>query len=129
MHTIIPPARSNRTAAAEPASLVRTPHYECDHQPQGMKITVFVPAVDATDIDIASIGPDLVVTAPKTHVVRVNWRALHLESAQQDYVLRLRLGTGFDFDALHAELRNGVLTINVPRRRAHPDAARLRRVA
>lgn len=118
MHTIIHPARLTRPVPLEPDAPVRPPHYECDDQPQAMKITVFVPGVDAAGVDVSSVGPDLVVTARKAHPLRVNWRALHLEGAQLDYHLRLRLGAGFDLAALTAGLRDGVLEITVPKRAA-----------
>ena len=47
--------------------------------------------------------------------MRVNWSALRLESVQQDYHLALRLGHGFDFSELRAALRDGVLTITLPK--------------
>jgi len=61
-------------------------------------------------VEIATRGPDLTVTARKTHVVRVNWQALHLERAQRDYQLRLRLGHGFDYNNLEARIADGILT-------------------
>ena len=67
------------------------------------------------------------VTARKTHVVRVNWQALHLEGVQRDYQLKLRLGHGLDFEELSADLRDGVLTVVVPK--LESAALRHRRVA
>jgi HSP20 family molecular chaperone IbpA len=62
--------------------------------------------------------------------VRVNWQALHLEGLQRDYRLRLRLGLGFDFAQMQADMSDGVLTLSVPKRQAvQPPAGRLRRVA
>ena len=46
-----------------------------------------------------------------------------LESAQRDYFLRLRLGTGFDYPAMQAEIHDGVLTITLPKRVALEAAA------
>ena len=50
--------------------------------------------------------------------MRANWRALHLEPVQRDYRLRLRLGFSLDYDALHAELQDSVLTITIPKKSA-----------
>jgi HSP20 family molecular chaperone IbpA len=96
-----------------------------------MQIVVYVPGVDASGIEIEGRGADLTITAQKSHFVRVNFGALHLESVQRDYLLRLRLGTGFDYANMAAEIVGGVLTIQLPKR-AHPElrsAANLRRVA
>lgn len=102
-----------------------------------MQLIVYVPGVDATGVNIEARGPDLRITAQKTHFIRVNWQSLHLETAQRDYRLNLRLGRGFAFEAMDAKIHDGVLTITLPKRtavRAAPEAAAppsrlLRRVA
>lgn len=132
MHTIIHPLLpSDRSPAAEPASThaFRQPVYDCQERRDTMKLVVYVPGVDAAGVEIEARGPDLTVTARKSHVVRVNWQALHLESAQRDYQLRLRLGSGFDYPAMQAEIRQGVLTVTLPKRPAASVPPRLRRVA
>jgi HSP20 family molecular chaperone IbpA len=83
-----------------------------------LKLIVYIPGVDPAGVDLEIRGPDLIVTATKSHLLRANWRALHLEQAQRDYRLRLRLGFSLDYDALEAELREGILTITVPKKRA-----------
>lgn len=130
MHTIIHPSvSSSRKRSAAPASVVafRQPHYECVEQPDAMKLVVYLPGIDATGVDIEGHGADLTVTARKPHFVRVNWQSLHLESAQRDYRLKLRLGYNFDFPSMGAEMSNGILTVTLPKRGYGSD--RLRRVA
>ena len=96
----------------------RRPHYDCLEQMDSLKLIVYIPGVDPAGVDLEIRGPDLIVTATKSHLLRANWRALHLEQAQRDYRLRLRLGFSLDYDALEAELREGILTITVPKKRA-----------
>lgn len=130
MHTIIhPPASSSRKASAAKTSseTFRQPSYDCREHTDTMKLVVYVPGVDAAGVEIEARGSDLTVTARKPHPVRVNWQALHLESAQRDYQLRLRLGAGFDYTSMGAEMREGVLTVTLPKRA--PAALRLQRVA
>ena len=81
-----------------------------------MKLVVYVPGVDASGVEIEGRGADLTVTARKARFIRVNFDALHLEAAQRDYRLRLRLGTDFDFAAMQAEIAHGVLTVTLPKR-------------
>lgn len=90
-----------------------------------VRLTVYVPGVDASGVDIEARGPDLLITARKTRFVRVNWTALHLENAQLDYQLRLRLGTGFNYAAMDAEIHDGVLTVTLPKRPAETAGATL----
>ncbi|MSU22358.1 MAG: Hsp20/alpha crystallin family protein [Opitutus sp.] len=134
MHPIIhPPRPTSRLRRSESASsnAFRQPSYDCREQPDALKLIVYVPGVAAAGIEIEARGADLAITARKAHVVRVNWPALRLESVQRDYQLRLRLGSGFDYAAMNAEIHQGILTVTLPKRR--PAAAsvpeRLRRVA
>jgi HSP20 family protein len=108
----------------------RQPSYDCRELPDAVNIVVYVPGVDTSGVEIEAYGPDLVVTAHKTRFVRVNWQALHLEGSQRDYRLRLRLGVGFDYAQTQADVRDGVLTLSVPKRQAElAPGNRLVRVA
>jgi HSP20 family molecular chaperone IbpA len=108
---------------------VRQPHFECSDLPQAVQISVFVPGVEPADVEITTRGPDLIVQARKPHPVRVNFNALHLEAAQRDYELKLRLGLGLDFDALRADIRDGVLSIVVPKKNSAFSRINSRKVA
>jgi HSP20 family molecular chaperone IbpA len=123
MHAIINPSRpAIRNGSARPApAAFRKPNYDCREQRDAVKLVVYIPGVEASGVEIEAKGPDLMITAHKTRFVRVNWTALHLEGAQLDYRLRLRLGAGFDYPAMQAEIRDGVLTVNLPKRQ--PDVA------
>ena len=134
MHTIInapSPVRRARPAEATSPDAFRKPNYDCQEQPDALTVVVYVPGVEATGVDIEARGPDLLITARKSHFVRVNWQSLHLETVQRDYQLRLRLGEGFDHSGMQAEIREGVLTVTLPKRLAQEagGTARLRRVA
>src|SRR5512132_4258245 len=118
-------SRSKAAARASVEAFVQ-PAYDCQEHRDVMKITVYVPGVAASGVEIEGRGADLTVTAQKARFVRVNFGALHLETAQRDYRLRLRLGTGFDYAAMGAEIAHGVLTVTLPKRPS--DLDRLRRV-
>ena len=126
IHPVLPDGR--KVSARAQKETFRQPHYECQEHRDAMKLIVYVPGVDAARVEIEARGGDLIVTARKPHVVRVNWQSLHLEAAQRDYQLRLRLGHALDYAAMQAEITNGVLTITVPKRVAEP-AHRLQFVA
>ena len=131
MNTIIPSLSPNDTPTPETRPAHRQPHFECTDLPQALKLVILVPGVEARGVEIITRGPDLVVTARKAQVVRVNWQALHLEGVQRDYQLKLRLGHGFEFGELRADLRDGVLTVVVPKKESAwaPAVLRQRRVA
>jgi HSP20 family protein len=133
MHTFIqssPVSRNRRTEPlAKAAGAFRQPSYDCRELPDAIKLTVYVPGVEASGVEIEARGPDLLVTARKTHFVRVNWQSLHLESAQRDYQLRLRLGHGIDYPALQAEIHHGVLTVTLPKTQSIEESFSASRVA
>jgi HSP20 family molecular chaperone IbpA len=127
MNTILPPQlnRSRRSGHAVTAFVgeTRSPHYDCQQHAERIEVTVFLPGVEAPGVEIVVQGPDLVVIARKSHVVRVNFASAHLEHAQLDYELRLRLGRDLDYGALTAELGDGMLSLNIPKRMLLPVAA------
>ncbi|MFA6287396.1 MAG: Hsp20/alpha crystallin family protein [Opitutaceae bacterium] len=133
IHPLNPASPSTRSPDATANALAaRKPHYDCREQGDALQVVVYVPGVDASGVEITTRGPDLTVTARKTHFVRVNWQSLHLEGAQRDYQLRLRLGHGLDYTALQAEIQDGVLTLTLPKKQPETFAAtrdRLRKVA
>ncbi|MDR1010598.1 MAG: Hsp20/alpha crystallin family protein [Opitutaceae bacterium] len=94
----------------------RNPHYDCQYDDASMKLTVYIPGVVASGVDITMRGPDLTITARKERFVRPNWGGLQLERAQRDYLLRLRIGCACDPAGMTAELHNGILTLNLPGR-------------
>jgi HSP20 family molecular chaperone IbpA len=126
MNTILPPTMIN---SRRPGRLVataketRSPHYDCQHVGDSINLTVFLPGVDASGVEIVVRGPDLVVIGRKSHTVRVNFAAAHLEHAQLDYELRLRLGRDLDYAALTAELADGMLSLRIPKRLLMAHAA------
>jgi len=132
MHSIINPLRPvtrSRAAAHVSTSAFRKPNYDCREHADALKLVIYVPGVEASGIEIQWRGADLTITARKTQFVRVNWQALHLESAQRDYQLRLRIGGGFDIDSTHAEIHRGILTVTVPKSVAEQPPTRSRHVA
>ena len=132
MHPIINPVPTHRRPkAVAPASTdaFRQPAYDCQEHGDGMRLVVYVPGVAAHGVEIEGRGADLTVTARKARFVRVNFPALHLEGAQRDYRLRLRLGTDFDYAAMAAEIAGGVLTVTLPKRNRAATLSRLAHAA
>jgi HSP20 family molecular chaperone IbpA len=126
MHTIInPPTSDSRESLPDtaPAGAYRKPNYDCREQADALELVIYVPGTDAAGVEVAAQAPDLVVTARKSRFVRSNWQAASLETLRPDYRLRLRLGRGFDYQSMRAEIQNGVLTVILPKRE-RPGVAR-----
>lgn len=129
MHTIIHPEKRSTSSRLGTSETFQDPHYDCVQIGDTLKVEIYIPGVVASGVEIDQQGPDLVVTARKTHLVRVNWRALHLEGVQRDYRLRLRLGNQVNYDAIRAEIVDGVLSIALPKLNTNLAPERARRVA
>lgn len=109
-------SRSSRVRREVSEETFRKPLYDCQDQDGALKLVVYIPGVDASGVSIEARDSDLRITASKAHFVRVNWQSLHLEGSQRDYRLNLRLGRGYAYEAMDAEISNGVLTISLPKR-------------
>ncbi|MDP3072841.1 MAG: Hsp20/alpha crystallin family protein [Opitutaceae bacterium] len=134
MHSItstLPSITSLKALApvASPVDPLREPAFETQDSGDAMRLTVYIPGVSARGVEIEGRGADLTVTARKERFVRSNFSALHLESVQHDYRLRLRLGTAFDFEAMTAEISGGVLTVIIPKVVRAMEPRRLARAA
>lgn len=115
MSTIIHPLKPVRRPAAA-APTVSKPRYDCTEHAAAVRLSIYLPEVDPIGVEIVVRGADLIVTGRRRHVVRVNWTALHLEKALHDYELRLRLGAHLNYRALKADLKDGVLTLVIPKK-------------
>lgn len=123
MHTMIHTSTTNDISGSRriAKSQFRDPHYECRYHDDAMKLTVYIPGVVASGVDITMRGPELTITARKERFVRPNWNGLQLERAQRDYLLRLRIGYAYDPSDMTAELHNGMLTLTLRRRDTIPE--------
>jgi HSP20 family protein len=113
---------SRRPSPSKPNQDVRRPNFDCRDLPDELRLVIYVPGTAAAGVEIEARGPDLTVTARKSHFVRPNWTALHLEAVQKDYRLKLRLGHGFAYPEMRAEIHDGILTLTIPKRPAVASA-------
>jgi HSP20 family molecular chaperone IbpA len=116
IHPLKPAARRPRSSPVVVPADRRKPHYDCTEQADAVALSVVLPNVEPLGVEFKVRGPDLLLTARKRHLVRVNWRAAHLEGAEHDYELHLRLGYGLDYDALRAEIEGDLLKVVIPKR-------------
>lgn len=109
---------SRRPSPSKTPQAFRRPNFDCRDLPDELRLVIYVPGTSAPGLEIEARGPDLTVTARKSHFVRPNWTSLHLEAVQRDYRLKLRLGHGFAYPDMRAEIGDGILTLSIPKRNA-----------
>ena len=88
------------------------PRYHCLEQADALRLTIHVPGTDPAGVDLEVNAPDLTITATHAH----SKRSRRLAAVVRDYQLRLRLGFRLAYDAIHAELHGGTLTVMIPKK-------------
>lgn len=90
---------------------------------EALVVTADLPGVDAGDVQTDLRDNLLTITAP-TRPVDPKWKPLHQEYPVGHYLRQFRLGQQIDQAKITAELKDGVLTLTLPK----ADHARPRRI-
>jgi HSP20 family molecular chaperone IbpA len=91
------------------------PRYQIRENTDAFVITAHVPGVERSSVETTVEGEHLTVVARRSNPVPAEWTALHRESSQADYQLVLELDHRVNREGVQAELRQGVLTLTVPK--------------
>jgi HSP20 family molecular chaperone IbpA len=102
------------TVQAPPRRTI-TPRYQVHENDQAFVVTAFVPGAERSSVETTVEGENLTVLARRANAAPAEWIPLHRESSQADYRLVLELDHRVNRDAVVAELRQGVLTLTVPK--------------
>jgi HSP20 family protein len=116
--------REEIEAQAEPEVLSEGPTFKprVDLYETAEKLTLVadVPGVKTEHVDIDVRDNVLTVTA-RTRALEARWRAVHEEWRPGHFTRQLRLGQQIDQARISATLRDGVLTVELPKiERAQP---------
>lgn len=96
----------------------QTPVYSVAETVEEFVITVQIPGVDRSAVETLIDGDDLVITGKRTWKQPEDWKLLHEEIPAMDYRLTLRLDNRVNREALKAHLKNGILTVMLPKAEA-----------
>ena len=110
-----PPATSTTTQQETPGV---KPRYNVDGDANAWSIRVELPGVKKENVTIGLDGEVLTIQAKRTSSVPSEWRALHRELSEEDFLLRLKLNAPVDENKLSAKLEHGVLTVALPAKEA-----------
>mgnify|MGYP001357002021 CR=1 FL=1 len=81
-------------------------------------LTVQLPGVSKESLEISAEEGLLVVRGSRSWKRPEGWTVLHRESPDTDYELVLEHDNIVETDAIHAELRTGILQISLPKAEA-----------
>ncbi|WP_019568554.1 Hsp20/alpha crystallin family protein [Thioalkalivibrio sp. ALMg13-2] len=110
------------------ASLLLKPSVDIAETRKAYRISVEVPGIDEDAIDLTVDGDDLIISGEKRQETEEDAAGYHrVERAYGQFRRILSLPGDADIDAIQARFKNGVLKIDIPRRKddARPGVRRI----
>jgi len=103
--------------AAESEFTVK-PAYEVKETAEAFGLTVHLPGVDRDGLDLTAEEGLLTVRGRRGWKAPEGWTAVYRESVDAPYELTLEHDNTVDVEKIHAELKDGVLRISLPKAEA-----------
>lgn len=91
------------------------PLYEVKETDEAFGLTVYLPGVGKDGLEITGEDTSLRIVGKRTWKRPEAWTALYRESSDAAYELVLSHDHAVDLDKVHAELRDGVLRLSLPK--------------
>ncbi len=112
-----PAATRNDSPSAEPEFTVK-PAYEIKEKADAWGVTVHLPGVAKDGLEITAEEGLVTIRGRRTWRQPEGWTALYRESVDAPYVLNLEHENAVNADGIHAELKDGVLRVSLPKTEA-----------
>ena len=127
MQNIVPsftrsPARRD-SGRSEPAGI--RPLYEVRETDEAWGLQVYLPGVAREGLEISAEEGLITIRGRRDWKAPAGWTLLYRESADAPYELVLQHDNTIDVEKIHAELKDGVLRISLPK----AEAVKPRRIA
>jgi HSP20 family protein len=122
LNTIIPsftrlPARPGNGAAHDLGPTAK-PYYEIQEKPEAYGLTVYLPGVAKDGLELTADASTLTIVGRRAWKQPEDWTALFRESADVPFELGLEHDNAIDTGKIHAELKDGVLLVSLPKAEA-----------
>lgn len=129
LQSIVPGfARASRSCADNqaPSEGTRsTPSYNISENDNAFAVVVQLPGVAKDGLEVTANDGELTIVGRREWHAPAEWTALHRESEKNDYELTLAYSDNIDAEKISAELKNGVVTLTLPK----AEAAKPRKIA
>ena len=109
------PRNGSRIAGNEPT--VR-PLYDVKETEEAWGLQVFLPGVVREGLEFTAGEGQLTIQGRREWKVPAGWTALYRESADAPYELVLQHDNSVEVEKIHAELKDGVLRVSLPKAEA-----------
>lgn len=116
--------RLESNAARQPSEPRVKPVFTLKEDTNSFQATVELPGVAKEGLEITAQEGDITVVGRRAWSPPADWTTLYRETPRAHYELNLRHGSEVDASKINAELKNGVLRINLPK----ADAAKPRKI-
>jgi len=113
-----PARQSSAPAGSAPTEPTVAPRYEVAETPEAYGLTVELPGVTKDGLELSVDHEQIRVLGRRAWRKPDTWHALHRESRDAAFELVLAHGRAIDADKVHAELRDGVLRVSLPKAEA-----------
>jgi HSP20 family molecular chaperone IbpA len=94
------------------------PWYEVRETPEAWELTVYLPGVSKDGLELSAEEGAVTIRGRRGWKVPSGWTALYRESADAPYELVLSHDNTVDVAKIHAELKDGVLRVSLPKAEA-----------
>lgn len=94
------------------------PFYRVQEQPEQYELTVYLPGVAKENLEITAENGVLTITGRRAWKRPEGWTAVYRETSDMAYELTLSHENNIDVDQIRAELRDGVLRVELPKSEA-----------
>lgn len=91
------------------------PRYHVDRSDDDTLVQVELPGVSKENLSISIENNELILEGSVASARPDSWKALHRETRDRTYYLRLRLGDLVDQSSIKAQLDDGVLSLAFPK--------------
>lgn len=107
------PARSENSASNQTPGI--RPVYELRENDDAWGLTVYLPGVSKNGLSITDEDGSLVIRGDRAWKQPGGWTSVYRESTDLPFELVLAHDNGFDIEKVHAELKDGVLRLSLPK--------------
>lgn len=94
------------------------PAYEINETPEAWGLTVHLPGVSRDDLDFTAEENLITLRGRPAWRQPEGWTPLYRESVDAPFQLVLEYGNSVDLEKIHAELKDGVLRVSLPKTEA-----------
>jgi HSP20 family protein len=112
------PSFTRKPAVPEDNEPTVRPWYEVKETPEAWGLTVYLPGVSKEGLELAAEEGVVTIRGRRGWKTPAGWTTLYRESADAPYELVLSHDNTIAVEKIHAELKDGVLRVSLPKAEA-----------